>query len=69
MSTHNGWRFGSIVRFVSCFVVGLAVTLISIVAYTDKAFNMLVSPWVIPIYTLTAAFRKLPRILFNPDYS
>ncbi|KAG9239974.1 bacterial low temperature requirement A protein-domain-containing protein [Calycina marina] len=56
MSTHNGWRFGSIIRFASCFVVGLSLALISIAAYTDRAFDMLVSPWVIPTYTLTTAF-------------
>jgi len=53
--THHGWRLGAMIRFASHFIIGLAVALVSISAFGKYGYEVLVSPWVIPGYTIGVA--------------
>lgn len=74
MDTHHRWGFGTIVRFFSHLVVGIAVALLAIMVNYEAGFNFAVSPWILPTYTLAVALgqfidSKLPRKRANVSQS
>lgn len=60
MDTHYRWGKGSIIRFVSHVLMGIALVLVGVLTtYAEVGdFALISSPWIIPIYLIGVTIRK-----------
>jgi hypothetical protein len=58
MDTHHHWSKGSIIRFTSHLLIGMAVALVSLLSDKETGINLLISPWIIPIFLFSIMLSK-----------